>query len=282
MTTLKTKIKSAIDADQGKAWLDHLKKLVVQGDLLKLAYSEESDLTWSSAIYSLPRRVLSFAINASIDTLPTFRNLKLWGKKMSANCKLCGNTQTLLHVLAGCKTMLEQGRYTWRHNCVLNHLETYIWGLTNNANIISDLPGRSLCGLTIPPEVIVTSSRPDLVIHYHVANVIKIIELTVPFETNIEKEHTYKTNKYATLIQDIEDKQISSELTCVAVGCRGYVSESNKIRITTILKSLDIKPSKRQVKELTVSISKIALLTSFIIFKCKDEPQWFDPKLIIE
>ena len=111
MTTRKTKIKSAIDADQGKAWLDHLKKLVVQGDLLKLAHAEESDLTWRSAIYSLPRRVLSFAINASIDTLPTFRNLKLWGKKMSANCKLCGNTQTLLHVLAGCKTMLEQGRY---------------------------------------------------------------------------------------------------------------------------------------------------------------------------
>ena len=130
--------------------------------------------------------------------------------------------------------------------------------------------------------VLVTSSRPDLVIHYPEANVIKIIELSVPFETNIEKEHTYKTNKYATLIQDIEDKQISSELTCVEVGCRGYVSESNKIRITTILKSLDIKPSKRQVKELTVSISKIALLTSFIIFKCKDEPQWFDPKLIIE
>ena len=228
----------AIDADQGKAWLDNLKKFVVQGDLLKLAHSEESDLTWRSAIYSLPR----FAINASIDTLPPFRNLKLWGKKMSANCKLCGNTQTLLHVLAECKTMLEQGRYTWRHNCVLNHLETYIRGLTNNANIISDLPGRSLSGLTIPPEVIVRSSRPDLVIHYPEANVIKIIELTVPFETNIEKEHTYKTNKYATLIQDIEDKQIWSELTCVEVGCRGYVSESNKIRITTILESLDIKP----------------------------------------
>ena len=65
---------------------------------------------------------------------------------------------------------------------------------------------RSLSGLTIPPEVIVTSSRPDLVIHYPEANVIKIIELTVPFEINIEKEHTYKTNKYATLIQDIEDK----------------------------------------------------------------------------
>ena len=151
-----------------------------------------------------------------------------------------------------------------------------------DANIISDLKGRSLSGLNVPPEVLVTSARADLVIHYSNADVIKIIELTVPFETNIEKEHTFNTNKYATLIQDIKDKHISSELTCVEVGCIGYVSESNKIRITAILKSLDIKPSKRQGKELTLSLSKIALLTSFIIFKCKDEPQWFDPKLIVE
>ena len=68
-------------------------------------------------------------------------------------------------------------------------------GLTNNANIISDLLGRSLSGFTIPPEVLVTSGRPDLVIHYSDTNVIKIIQLTVPFETSIEKEHTFKTNK---------------------------------------------------------------------------------------
>ena len=65
MTTLKTKIKSVINADQSKAWLDHLKKLVVQGDRLRLSHSEESDITWRSSIYTLPRQVLSFAINAS-------------------------------------------------------------------------------------------------------------------------------------------------------------------------------------------------------------------------
>ena len=87
------------------------------------------------------------------------------------------------------------------------------------------------------------NSDPKEVDSYHV---IKIIELTVPFETNIEKEHTFKTNKYATLIQDIKDKHISSELTlCGSRLQRLCTSESNKIRIITILKSLDIKPSKR-------------------------------------
>ena len=133
-----------------------------------LAHSEESDITWRSAIYSLPRRVLSFAINSSIDTLPTFRNLKLWCKKMSSNCKLCGNTQTLLHVLAGCKTMLDQGRYTWRHNCVLNHIEMYIRGLTNNANIISDLPGIDR-SVDLP-------SHPKSLLHQHAP----ILSSTIP------------------------------------------------------------------------------------------------------
>ena len=65
MTTLKTKIKSVINADQCKAWLDHLNKIVVQGDLLMLSHLEESVLTRRNSIYTLPRRVLSFAINAS-------------------------------------------------------------------------------------------------------------------------------------------------------------------------------------------------------------------------
>ena len=119
MTTLKTKIKSVINANKSKAWLDHLKKLVVQGDLLRLSHSEESDLTRRSYIYTLPRRVLSFAINASHDS------------------EFSENTQTVLHVLAGCKTMLEQGRDTWIHNCNPNRLEMCISlrGLTNHATI---------------------------------------------------------------------------------------------------------------------------------------------------
>ena len=152
---------------------------------------------------------------------PNFRNVNRWGKKMSANCKLCETTIIVLHVLAGYNTMLEQGRDTWKHNCIPNHLEMCIRGLTNHATIISDLPGRSLSGLTIPPEVLVTPARHDLVIHYHDANLIRIIELTVPCETNTEEQHTLKTNKYATLIQDIKDNQISSEITCVEVSCRG-------------------------------------------------------------
>ena len=48
-------------------------------------------------------------LNVFLDTLPSKNNLSRWGEK----CILCGNKETLQHVLYG-KIMLDQGRYTWR------------------------------------------------------------------------------------------------------------------------------------------------------------------------
>jgi hypothetical protein len=72
--------------------------------------------------------VLKFAVNSSIDTLPTFTNLRRWGKRASVSCQLCGNMvkQTLFHVLVPCKHTLDQGRLTWRHDSVMNHIAGYL------------------------------------------------------------------------------------------------------------------------------------------------------------
>jgi hypothetical protein len=61
--------------------------------------AESEGITWRSYMWNLLRGVLKFALNASIDTLPTFTNLKRWGKLVSVNCHLCWNNvkQTLVH-----------------------------------------------------------------------------------------------------------------------------------------------------------------------------------------
>ena len=113
----------------------------------------------------------------------------------------------------------------------------YIRGLTNNASIISEIPGRRLSGLTIPPEVLVTSSRPDLVIHYPDANVIKILELTLLLETNIEtKEH-------------IQNKHVfhpKGPLKCyVTFFCGNWTPTHPLVTLIT----LNLTPSKRVFPE---------------------------------
>ena len=85
---LKTELKNIIHDDRLNLWRNYINPLVQQGNLLKLMHVESLDLTWRSLIYNLTRGVLSFAVRASIDFLPTLSNLCTWGKRTTANCKL--------------------------------------------------------------------------------------------------------------------------------------------------------------------------------------------------
>ena len=118
----KQMVKDLITTDRAMFWGNYIKSLVQQGNLLKLIDSENADLTWKSIIYDLPRRVLSFAVRASIDFLPTFSKLKTWGKRLQTKCKFCGNQETLVHILNSWSVFLNQGRFTRHHDSILVHI----------------------------------------------------------------------------------------------------------------------------------------------------------------
>ncbi|GFO06785.1 reverse transcriptase [Plakobranchus ocellatus] len=65
---------------------------------------------------------ISFLIRSVYDLVPSNANLVRWGKKDDPTCPLCQGRQTTEHVLSSCKVALSQGRYTWRHNRVLQEL----------------------------------------------------------------------------------------------------------------------------------------------------------------
>ncbi|GFN99518.1 reverse transcriptase [Plakobranchus ocellatus] len=69
---------------------------------------------------------ISFLIRSDYDLLPSNANLVRWGKKDDPTCPLCQGRQTTEHVLSSCKVALSQGRYTWRHNRVLQELASVI------------------------------------------------------------------------------------------------------------------------------------------------------------
>jgi hypothetical protein len=108
-------------------------------------------------------------VNSSIDLLPSFTNLR-WGKHTSVNCQLCGNMvkQTLFHVLVHCKHTLDQGRLTWRHNSVLNHIAGCVKSALVGKSLVElycDLDGLQAPGSrSIPADVMVQAQKPDLVI----------------------------------------------------------------------------------------------------------------------
>ena len=68
-----------------------------------------------------------------------------------------------MHVLTFCPVSLRQGRLTWRHDGIINFIATAI--NRNKYKIYADIEGfRTNAGGTIPPEVLITTDRPDLVI----------------------------------------------------------------------------------------------------------------------
>ena len=62
---------------------------------------------------------ISFLIKSVYECLPTKKNLKMWRYGNDDRCGRCQELETLEHVLIACKVALSEGRYTWRHNKVL-------------------------------------------------------------------------------------------------------------------------------------------------------------------
>jgi hypothetical protein len=142
----------------------------MQGNLFARLQAENESITWKSYMWDLPRRVLKIAVNSSIDTLPTLTNLRRWRKHALVNCHLCGNMvkQTLFHVLVHCKHTLDQGRLTWRHDSVLNHIAVCLKSALvskSTVELYCDLDGlQAPGGRSIPADVMVQAQRLDLVI----------------------------------------------------------------------------------------------------------------------
>ena len=86
-------------------------------------------ITWND-IWQMTPLKLSFLIHSTYDQVPSKNNLVKWKKESDPTCPLCNEKpQTLEHVLNSCKTALANGRYTWRHNSVLDKLVRIIQNL---------------------------------------------------------------------------------------------------------------------------------------------------------
>ena len=254
-------------------WKNKIEPLVKQGNLLKLENFESTDLAWKSSMYNLPKGVLSFAARAAIDVLPTPDNLCQWGKHSHDNCTLCNSKGTQHHILNFCQVSLEQGRYTFRHNNILRYIVKFLVDNSNGAiKVFSDIKGYTINGGTIPASIIPTQEKPDICVVNALKRHVTIIELTVPFETNISKARQRKLDRYAALVADINKTKYIADLICLEVGSRGLINKDNKSQIRQIASLV----GEKRTRSLWRDISRIALLSSYAIFNARHESKWVD------
>ena len=271
-----------------------------QGAWTRWESATPKKLTWHEILQKQPLQ-LGFLLRSVYDLLPTPANLKLWYKTEDDACKLCGKRGTLEHVLSSCRTALTQGRYRWRHDKVLEAISSILEPVVNNANHTKPQKTLTLIkfvkageeqkrsGSTVgvlatatdwqlrvdlrrrlqfPGEITTTTLRPDIVLWSSKTRQVIMIELTVPWEENIQIANERKRTKYDELKASCEEAQWKAWCMPIEVGCRGFIGKS----IWTTCKLLGIGGNIR--KRLSKICENTAERTSNWIWLKRNDKEW--------
>jgi len=287
--------------------LSHSKTLQMQGKWAEWDARCSHDLTWQKLVHGMTDGMLKWHLNAPNNSLPSWDNLRRWSQsRLSANCKCCGKPNpTLLHVLNHCPVALNQGRFSWRHDSVLDVIFTAITTFaqsitTPTANSITFVrvgekgsaqpqtppkPGllpkatdwvltqdKKSCPAPFPPHIAITNQRPDIVLYSPSLRKVVMIELTCPIEDNIEGAYaSSKRARYADLERECIANGWSTHLYTVVVGSRGYCAGS--VRECLLELGLDRTTANKTVQEASSAASRC----SYIIFTRRNVKEWVPP-----
>ena len=261
----------------------------------------KNDLSWKT-IWATPARLLQFCIGATFNTLPSPSNLARWKIAVDTSCSLCkAPICTISHILSGCSFSLNNGRYTFRHDTVLEaileSLESQIKikksskSPSRNINFvkegqISRRITRSYQGLldlakdwvvladigqsklTFPLFITVTLERPDIICYSLSTKHLLSIELTSPCEENMAERHSFKKDRYKELETQVLDAGWSANFFQVEVGARGYCANS----VHSCFRKLGFPP--KTIRTLLKILSEKSMKSSFCIWAARDDPSW--------
>ena len=189
--------------------------------------SSDAAATWGQALMELSDEHRKFAINSAVDTLPHNANLRLWRKRNDDACPLCGDRQTLIHVLNACPVALQARRYNHRHDAVLRKIVAVVSDhLLPTETLTSDISDYQF-----PHHIVPTSSRPDIVWWDDTKKKLSLVELTICFETSFDGAAERKQAKYVELQQRAQEKGFRTSLITVEVGSRGIINNPGFTRL---------------------------------------------------
>ena len=256
---LTRRAKALVVTEEDESMSDNLLRLPQQGKMMTLFEGNAAAL-WSRCVSKLPPEPLCFILNAAVESLPTNANLFKWGKRPSPSCALChSDRQSLLHALNNCPIVMTLRRYSARHDEVLRVLSAFI-----RTHLP---PSFSICVDTVeseysfPHHISPTNLRPDVVWWSDEVKEIRLLELTISYETVMEQAHQRKLAKYEDVVEGARVQGYNAECFAVEVGSRGLIVEGELQQLKN-----ELSASARAMTELTGSLSRSAMLGSFKIW----------------
>ena len=108
----------------------------------------------------------------------------------------------------------------------------------------ADLTGWRTNGGTIPPDLVLTEQKPDLVIIDRSVLPAKVVlvELTVPWDSsdNFKAAYERKLTRYERLAGDLREKGFYTINLPLEIGCRGVLNARNSVVLETLCNALKI------------------------------------------
>jgi len=103
-------------------------KVFIISLIIKFAAPKVTSL-WSTVQQKIPKNIVNFSSKYLTNTLATHKNLFKWSIGQSSACSFYLQSETLQHIVSICKSYLNQGRYTWGHDSVLNFIANTLLAL---------------------------------------------------------------------------------------------------------------------------------------------------------
>ena len=224
---------------------------------------------WSSAQSRLPKNIFNFTVRYINNSLPTRKNMVRWGLSSSADCSFCFSSETLMHVISGCKEYLNEGHFTWRHDSVLNFIGSSLM-CVKGSKLYVDLPGFITLSV-----ITVDGLRPDLLLTIEI-KLLYILELTVGFETNLKVISDQKLKKYLPLISDQENNFDKVKFVNVSISSLGVFGQSTNTFIDMLK---DLKFDEQHIRYVKKKSISTCIRAPYYIF-CKRNKDWTSPELL--
>ena len=214
------------------------------------------------------QEIYSFAIRYLSNSLANGTNAIKWGITNTSKCLFCNENQTLQHVISSCKISLSEKRWNYRHDSILLNIAKFISKI-KDIKIYCDVENSEF----LTPSIITgDEERPDIVAIK--GNLCLILELTVGFETNIEKNSNRKNATYDALITRL-NKKYQVRFVNLSMGGIGVIGKG--CDLTKAFKEIGLDGN--EATYLTRRMINVCIRTSYFLF-CQRNKAWEMPTLL--
>ena len=179
---------------------------------------------------------------------------------LSPDCSFCLHPESLLDVVSGCQQYLD--RFTWRHDSILNFIAKSLKPVINvHSSVYADVNGF------LNPSIKTGENyRPDLLFLIQ-SKSLYVLELTVGFESNLNKNAMRKKEKYLNLLNEMSRNYRYVRFVNLSMSSLGVFSDE----CSTFLDMMnDNGIDKKQQRYIIKKMINIAIRATYYIFCCRN------------